>query len=154
MCLLLLLVVDTRLTSVYIKGNESSLGYFRYPFFVRKVSMDPRTTWSQLIQHWHNAREQIVMEELPEDTIGHWWPTLIEQEPNYNVIVMNMMSLLANPFMAFLSTYFYGYSQALDDIENERVVPFSRDDVGRNRLPDWLEGLQLEKLAEEFGDKH
>jgi hypothetical protein len=56
--------------------------------------------------------------------------------------------------MSLLSTYFYGYSQAIDDLENERMIPRARGDDRPTRLPTWLQEMELERLAEIYADKH
>ena len=53
--------------------------------------------------------------------------------------------------MALLSSYYYGYSAAIDDLQEERVIPHAR---GEPIVPEVVWNELLEQLARDFGDKH
>lgn len=104
-------------------------------------------------QAWNAVKDSLLLDSMPDaDLAKRWWPTLVKLEPDYAMLEDNMKAMYLSPWMALLSIWAYGYAQALEDIDQERVYPEPQG--GRKRLPDWLDEIIAEDVWQRYKDKH
>lgn len=112
------------------------------------IIMDLDATFTKT---WATVKDKLDIEMLDHDEFWRWWPTIIQHQPNLEVLVQNLRELPGSPYLSFLTVYYYGFAAALEAMDHETVRVLAQDD---EPVPPWLEAEWLAKLADEYRDKH
>ena len=107
----------------------------------------------QFMKAWEAAKANVDPEKLVAGTaIRRWWPTIISTTPDWDLLASNLAEFPFNPYMCILTTFYFGYAQAIEDITEEKVYP--AQEGGLPRVPEWLEELVMEDLVRRYADRH